>query len=204
MKPGTTYLPVASSVSTPAYVTEPGDEAVDHRDIRLEPLRVKTESTLPPRTTRSAGSSPRATARRRLEPFHARSVIPPAPKRASNARPASRRALTYSRVVIGAGDWRRRMRRKFVATGSCSRSPSSALVARDDRLRPSPSRSRSRWPSSTRGRTTTAAGRRRTTRGDSPSRRRSGTRCRPPTRRTSSRTHRFRRSSRVSCARATR
>src|SRR4029079_8008097 len=30
--------------------------------------RVKTDSTVPPRTTRSAGSSPRATARRRARP----------------------------------------------------------------------------------------------------------------------------------------
>ena len=64
-EPGDDVASRASSDSRPSYVAEPGDDPVGDRDVDLEPLRVKTESTRPPRTTRSAGSSPRATARRR-------------------------------------------------------------------------------------------------------------------------------------------
>ena len=49
----------------PVVVAEPRDEPVGDRDVDLQPLLVKTEKTCPPRTTRSAGSSPRATASRR-------------------------------------------------------------------------------------------------------------------------------------------
>ena len=38
MKPGTTYLPAASTISRAVVVAEPGDPAVDDRDVRLEPL----------------------------------------------------------------------------------------------------------------------------------------------------------------------
>src|SRR5512132_2511412 len=65
MKPGTTYAPSASSVSTPSYAPSPAMTPSEIAMSTSSHSRVKTESTRPPRTTRSAGSSPRATASRR-------------------------------------------------------------------------------------------------------------------------------------------
>src|SRR6478672_9069448 len=64
-KPGTTYLPRASTISLPWYSPRPAIQPSATATSTSSHSRVKTESTRPPRTTTSAGSSPRATARRR-------------------------------------------------------------------------------------------------------------------------------------------
>src|SRR4051795_9464369 len=65
MKPGTTYRSVASTTSTPSYSPRPAIQPSAIATSTSSHSRVNTEKTRPPRTTRSAGSSPRATARRR-------------------------------------------------------------------------------------------------------------------------------------------
>src|SRR5919201_6713459 len=64
-KPGTTYRPEASIVSRPSYSPRPATQPSATATSTSSHSRVKTDSTLPPWTTRSAGSSPRATGRRR-------------------------------------------------------------------------------------------------------------------------------------------
>src|SRR4051795_3095916 len=68
MKPGTTYRSVASTTSTPSYSPRPAIQPSATAMSTSSHSRVKTERTRPPRTTTSAGSSPRATARRRARP----------------------------------------------------------------------------------------------------------------------------------------
>src|SRR3954464_526324 len=68
MKPGTTYLPRASTISSPSYSPRPAIQPSATAMSTSSHSRVNTESTRPPRTTTSAGSSPRATARRRARP----------------------------------------------------------------------------------------------------------------------------------------
>ena len=60
--PGTTHFPEASSVSRPSYDPSPATVPSTIATSASSHSFVNTESTRPPRTTRSAGSSPRATA----------------------------------------------------------------------------------------------------------------------------------------------
>ena len=62
MNPGTTKRPPASIVSPPSYRPTPAIAPSTTATSASSHSRVKTESTRPPRTTRSAASSPRATA----------------------------------------------------------------------------------------------------------------------------------------------
>src|SRR6266511_1509707 len=66
MKPGTTKRPEASTTSLPSYSPRPAIQPSATATSTSSHSRVKTERTRPPRTTTSAGSSPRATARRRV------------------------------------------------------------------------------------------------------------------------------------------
>src|ERR671931_1646160 len=65
MCPRTTYRPDASTTSRPSYSPSPAIHPSATATSTSSHSRVKTERTRPPRTTTSAGSSPRATARRR-------------------------------------------------------------------------------------------------------------------------------------------
>src|SRR5256885_6041196 len=65
MKPGTTNLPAASIVSRPSYSPTPAIHPSASATSASSHSRVNTERTRPPFSTRSAGSSPRATAIRR-------------------------------------------------------------------------------------------------------------------------------------------
>src|SRR5262245_59476998 len=65
MKPGTTKRPAASIVSEPSYDPTPAILPSTIATSASSHSRVNTERTRPPPTTTSAGSSPRATARRR-------------------------------------------------------------------------------------------------------------------------------------------
>src|SRR5581483_45006 len=60
-----TYWPAASIVSRASYEPRPAIEPSTTATSTSSHSRVKAEKTRPPRTTSSAGSSPRATARRR-------------------------------------------------------------------------------------------------------------------------------------------
>ena len=66
IRPGTTYRPPASSVSRPRYSPTPAIQPSHTATSASSHSRVYTDSTRPPCTTRSAGSSPRATASRRV------------------------------------------------------------------------------------------------------------------------------------------
>ena len=90
MRPGTTQRPDASIDLVAFVVTEPGDEAVGDRDVDLEPLAREDAEDLPPRTTTSAGSSPRATASR-LERDAGTAAEPYSPPDGRSSAPHARR-----------------------------------------------------------------------------------------------------------------
>ena len=186
-------------------VTEPGDEAVDDRDIRLEPLLREDGEHLASSHDEVGGLVPSGDgeAAAAVLPCAERNTAGTGARERRNARPGPRRALSYSRAVIACGRLEEKMRRKFVVTGLVLAFAVVGLVltttgsAKPEQepfkvawIYPGPHKDGGWSQAHDKGRL--------------PSRRRSAPRCRRRTRRTSSRTRRFRRSSRVSFARATR
>ena len=127
------------------------------------------------------------------------------PDRAPSQRP---RAPIWCRPKLGAingkGDGMARPKRGMRAAIACALGAAAAVGTWAGIAGAASGSSPSRRPGSTWGRTTTAAGPRRTTRGACTCRRRWAARSRPPTRRTCPRGRRWPRSSTASCATATR
>src|SRR4051812_22406476 len=97
--PGTTHRPLASIVSRPSYSPSPAIQPSAIATSTSSHSRVKTDRTFPPRTTVSAGSSPRATASRRArgestggEPYSSRRGRYAPPLSGRGARPEGRAA----------------------------------------------------------------------------------------------------------------
>src|SRR5215208_679406 len=102
-KPGTTKRPEASSSSAPSYSPSPATWPSTIATSASSHSRVKTEKTRPPRRTRSAGSSPRATASRR-ERSGIRATIP-LPERGRPHSPVSGRGSSaQGRAPRGGAD----------------------------------------------------------------------------------------------------
>ena len=96
ISPGTTYRPLASRVSRPSYVAESRDDAVDDRDVRLEPLAREHREDAPAPDDEVGGLVATGHREPTLEHLHGASLVRPGLRLDGSRSPRS--GLSYSRL----------------------------------------------------------------------------------------------------------